>query len=145
MQSPQDSETSIHPRTAADPQGSLAPWSTEDLRAEIARRADAEEAQPLRFHAGTLGELRFRAGDLQRLLEAVPTGIFIRLDLQAPEITMNPAGARMLGSLPTSDTLAKGTSDNVPPVPRFRNGREVPPDELPMQRAIREGVTVSDE
>ncbi|MCE7984971.1 MAG: PAS domain S-box protein [Caldilinea sp. CFX5] len=87
-------------------------------------------------------DLKRRVDELQTLLDVAPIGIFVAHDAECRLITGNPAGASMLGVAPMSNaSKSKATGDPLP----FRvlhGGREVPPDELPMQYAAQHDVTV---
>ncbi len=100
-----------------------------------ARKAADEEVQRLNR------ELNRRLSEMQTLLDAVPIGIAVAHDPACQVITINPAGAAMLG---TSDeeNVSLSRSDAVLPFRVFQHGREVPAAELPMQYAATHNVAI---
>src|SRR5690349_20193718 len=80
---------------------------------------------------------------MQTLLDTLPIGVFIAHDSEARVITGNPAAHRLLRTL--GPNLSKTAEPHDRPM-NFRicqDGVEVPPDELPVQRAAR-GEVVKD-
>lgn len=101
-------------------------------------------------HRRTLAALRDKVDDLQTLLDTLPIGVFIAHDEKCRRITGNRAAARLL-RLPLEANLSKSAKAEDLPL-NFRilsHGREIPTDELPVQRAARgevvEGVEVDHE
>jgi len=87
-------------------------------------------------------DLRHRVEELEALLNALPIGVFIAHDPQCRQITMNPAGAAML-RLPLDANASKSGPDaDRLPFRVLKNGVEVAPEDLPMQRAARTGQAV---
>lgn len=87
-------------------------------------------------------DLRHRVEELEALLNALPVGVFIAHDPLCHQITMNPAGAAML-RLPLGANASKSGPDaDRLPFRVFKNGVEVAPEDLPMQRAARMGQAV---
>jgi len=87
--------------------------------------------------------LRDRGEELQLLLNTIPIGVFIAHDPACTVITCNPAGATMLAVRADINVSksAEGT-DQLPvtlPFKVMRDGFEVAAEDLPMQRAAREG------
>lgn len=87
-------------------------------------------------------EGRARLAELHALLEAAPIGIFLGRGLDCRRMAMNRAGARML-RIPEGVNPSKSGPD-APALPFrvFRDGRELAPEELPMQLAARHGIAV---
>lgn len=83
--------------------------------------------------------------DLRALLDMLPVGVFIAHDPQCHRISGNRAAADLL-RLPMNGNLSKSApSEQVPMNFRIlKNGREIPTDDLPVQRAAR-GETVRSE
>src|SRR5262249_36312279 len=81
-------------------------------------------------------ELRSRVDEMQAILDIVPVGIGIALDPECRRITHNPYLSEVLGV-----PVWKNASLTAPPDERpdsfrvYRDGKEVPPDQLPMQVA----------
>lgn len=137
----------------------LALRTPEDLQREIVARLQAEEAL---LRANTELEARVtertaaleeanaslresqrrekeRADELEAMLRATPTPIWIAEDPQCHRITGNPASCALLG-LPDGSNVS-ATSPNVEPGARgfreFRGDEPIPGDELPVQRAAK--------
>jgi PAS domain S-box-containing protein len=103
------------------------------------RKADEERIRVLN------AELRARVAELETLLDVLPVGVFIGHDPACERITCNAAGSRMLG-LPHAGNPGKtGPAAGALPFRVFRDGVELEPHELPMQKAARLGVDVAAE
>lgn len=96
------------------------------IHTDITERKQTEEA------------LRRRTEELQAVMEAVPTAVFITRDPDAHTITGNRA-AREMVELPPSANISKSAPNEERPTgwQEMRNGLPVPPQDLPMQRAVR--------
>lgn len=90
-------------------------------------------------------ELRGRLEEFEALLRVLPVGIFVAHDPSCAHITMNPAGAAMLRLPVTANSSLSGTPGGSLGFRVLRNGVELTGDELPMQRAAREGIPVTRE
>ncbi len=106
---------------------------------------DAETSQlqdRIRELEGADAESRARLAELHALLEAAPIGIFLGRDPDCRNMVMNRAGARML-RIPDQVNPSKSGPD-APELPFrvFHEGRELTPEELPMQLAARQGIAV---
>lgn len=87
-------------------------------------------------HIGRLnGELHQRVNELQTLLDVLPVGIAVAHDAQCLNMSINPAGAQLLGLAPNANPSKGAPSGDQLPFKVLRNGEEVPVDELPMQYA----------
>lgn len=85
---------------------------------------------------------RQRAAELQSILDTAPIGLAIALDPQGRHIHGNRTNEQMFGLPPGTELSMAGPQ---PPQLRiFQDGRELRPEELPMQRAIR-GETVTEQ
>jgi signal transduction histidine kinase/CheY-like chemotaxis protein/PAS domain-containing protein len=106
---------------------------TESLR-RAERRADAKGR-----------ELAQHAADVQALFDAVPIGIWVAHDPACQRITGNHFADQVFG-VPADGNV----SLSVPPDQRavsfraMREGRELEPEELPLQMATRTGTSVTD-
>ena len=96
-------------------------------------------------HRAEVARLRARVAEFQTLLNVVPIGIGIAEDAASQRIRINGAFARLL-RMPVD----LNASLSAPPAERpvhfrvLRDGRELAPDELPLQRAALTGCHISD-
>ena len=120
----------------------LKPINPEALRASLARIAErrraAEEIDRLNQ------DLERRVTELQTLLEVIPVGIAIALDPACRAIRVNRALARLLRVPPDGNASLSAPAPERPAFKAWRDGRELAPEELPMQRAASQGVEVRD-
>ena len=91
------------------------------------------------------GELARRVRELQAVFDAAPVGINVATDPGCREILGNRALADMLGMATGENVSKSGADADRLPYRVLRDGREVPADDLPMQRAARTGAAVADE
>jgi signal transduction histidine kinase/ActR/RegA family two-component response regulator/PAS domain-containing protein len=119
--------------------GMFVSWLVEGRFAAYARLADAETA------LGRLNrDLEQRVADLQTLLDVIPVGIAIAEDTACASIRVNPALARALRLPPGANASVTAPPDEKPSYRLMRDGRELTPDELPMQTAASQGVSFRD-
>jgi len=85
-------------------------------------------------------QLETQVVELRTLLEVLPIGIAIARDRECRRIDANPALARLMGINPESNASLSAAAGEAPPIEYWVDGRRVPADELPMQRAAREGT-----
>lgn len=90
-------------------------------------------------------ELRHRLEEVQALFEVAPVGIAVAHDAQCTQITGNPAFASLLGIDPQTNASMSGPEAHELPFTLTRNGEPIRSDDLPMQRAAREGVSIREE
>jgi PAS domain S-box-containing protein len=90
-------------------------------------------------------ELNIRIKELQTIFDIAPVGIAVAGDANCDVITANPALARILG-IEAGDNISVNPANarNVP-YKHLKDGRELEPHELPMQRAVREKRTILDD
>jgi signal transduction histidine kinase len=88
--------------------------------------------------------LRRKAEEMETLMETLPIGVFVAHDPECRSITSNAAGHALLRS--SAPNLSKSAPDEARPTHFrvMRNGIELAPEELPVQRAAR-GEQVRDE
>ena len=89
-------------------------------------------------------ELEWRVNELQSILDAVPVGIAIARDAQCHVIRTNRFAQSILTVRPDANVSASGDEAALLPFKLFSNGVEIPPEELPMQRAAASGAPVRD-
>ncbi|MBI3950423.1 MAG: PAS domain-containing protein [Acidobacteria bacterium] len=89
-------------------------------------------------------DLKRRVETLQTLFDVAPVGIAVAHDPECQQITVNPAGAVMLGIRPDGNVSKSAPGGDHLPFKVFRDGKEVPPDELPMQYAAAHDVSFRD-
>jgi PAS domain S-box-containing protein len=87
--------------------------------------------------------LRERAEEIETLVELLPMGVFIAHDPECRRITGNRAGYEMLRQPVGTNLSQSAPAGEKPPFVAQREGRIVPPEELPMQCAAR-GMEVRD-
>lgn len=104
-----------------------------------ARRATEEALQE------ALARERARAAELAAVLDAVPAAVFIAHDPECRQMSGNPAAAELL-RMPPGANLSKTAPETERPMHFrvFRDGKEVAPEDLPVQKAAREGVEIRD-
>ncbi len=106
---------------------------------DITEREEAER----RLRDSQQRELE-RAAVLETVLNAAPTPIFISYDRECRSMTGNPAAFRAVNT-PEGEVVSATAPGDLPrkrTFQEYRDGRPLPPNELPMQIAAREGVEV---
>jgi len=98
---------------------------------DISARQQAEEALKQ-----SEAQERDRGCELQGVLEAVPTAIFMAHGSDARYIIGNPAAYALLRLPPGSNFSKSAPEDERPGYKAIKDGRELPVQDLPMQRAI---------
>jgi PAS domain S-box-containing protein len=115
-------------------QGEIREWF--GTSKDVSRRKNTEEAE-----ARLQQELSRSLQETRTILGTAPIGIAVAHDPEARVITGNPTLHRLLGVEPGENASKTGPSAARLPFRVFdESGREVPPEELPMQRAAREGI-----
>jgi len=99
------------------------------------RKAAAEEVQRLNR------ELNRRLSEMQTLLDTAPIGIAVAHDPECQVITINPAGAAMLGTQDEAN-VSLSRQDARLPFRVYQQGQEVPSEALPMQYAVTHNVSI---
>ncbi|MFN6474542.1 MAG: PAS domain S-box protein [Nostoc sp. SerVER01] len=90
-------------------------------------------------------DLQRRITELQTLLDVIPIGIGIAEDPECQNIKVNPAFAKQLGISPdTNASLSAPLGEKPTNFKIYRQGRELSPEELPMQYSAAHGVEVLD-
>lgn len=102
------------------------------------RRSEHEIAQLNR-------QLTERVQELQTLLEVSPIGISLATDPDCRHIWTNPVLRTLLRLPPEANaSLTPAFAAEQPAYRVYRNGQELTPADMPMQYAIRNGITVRD-
>jgi PAS domain S-box-containing protein len=107
---------------------------TIELRDEIRERKAAEEQVAILNR-----DLQRRLADFQALFEVTPIGIAVSYDPECRRIWINPALAKMMGVAQGQNISKSGPEADSMRFQVLRDGRELSPDELPMQVAGRTG------
>ena len=112
--------------------------ANEEMRHEIAQRETAEN-EVRRLNAS----LQHRLDEMQTLFDLLPVGVGIASNATGEDIRANRALAGML-ALPVEVNASLSAPPGLAPdnFKVFSGGKELKPDELPMQRAIRENRSV---
>ncbi|MFB2892873.1 PAS domain S-box protein [Aerosakkonemataceae cyanobacterium BLCC-F50] len=89
---------------------------------------------------------RTKAEELAALMEITPAAIWIARDVQCHQMTANQTAYRLMQVEPGGVTTATPEDGSYSlPFKQSRNGEEIPPQDLPMQKAIRTRQEVTDE
>jgi PAS domain S-box-containing protein len=89
-------------------------------------------------------QLRERAEEVETLMEGLPVAVFIAHDPEARRITGNRAARALFRTPPAANLSMTAPPEERPPGRLCRDGRDIPPGELPLQRAARTGAEVRD-
>lgn len=83
-------------------------------------------------------ELQRKVADFEALMHAMPVAVAVGLDAESSDIRVNPTFAQMLGVADANQNVSQ-VAPNVPALPfrLVRDGREIPAEELPQQKAAR--------
>lgn len=87
-------------------------------------------------------DLNRRVNELQTLLDVIPIGIGIALEPDCRDIQINPAFSRWLNVPPQVNASTSQPNAEQLPHRVYRQGRELPPQEQPIQYAAAHGVNV---
>jgi signal transduction histidine kinase/ActR/RegA family two-component response regulator len=88
--------------------------------------------------------LHHRVDELEALFDMLPIGLAIADDAECQHIRVNATLARLLDLPHGANASLDAPEGERPGYTVFRSGRELPVDELPLHRAAREGIPVSD-
>lgn len=90
-------------------------------------------------------DLQRRINELQTLFQVIPIGIGIAEDAECKTIRVNPYFAQQLGISPDDNaSLTAATAEKPTTFQVYRDGRELSPEELPMQYSATHGVEILD-
>jgi len=127
--------------------GRTVPVTDEDGRtaAIVITAIDIHDRLEAEHRAAQLNDmLARRVAELSTVLDIVPVGIGIAEDAGCSVIRANPAFARLLGVSP-EDNASPSSPDAALPFRAMVEGVALAPEDLPMQRAAREGRPVVEE
>jgi len=108
--------------------------ATNQRLAQEVRQREQAESEIRRLNES----LQHRVHELQALLDLLPVGIAIAQDPECRDIRTNRAFAEMLGIPQQQNASLSAPAVKSPTFAVLQNGRELQPEELPMQRAVRE-------
>jgi len=83
--------------------------------------------------------LKQQTGELKTVIEMLPVGVAVTQDVEGKTISGNPALYEMLGMRPDEDISKSETLR----FEVFHDANPVPPDQMPMQKALRTKATVN--
>jgi PAS domain S-box-containing protein len=83
--------------------------------------------------------------EFRKLIDTAPIGIAVATDAKCEHIWCNPEFTRMLGTNMGENVSKSSSARDKLSFRMLRNGQQVAVDELPMQRACREGIDILDE
>ena len=121
----------------------LAHEIAERMRVETQHGEAVEREQAARREAeASQRQLEERVEELETLMDLIPIGIYVAHDRECRRITGNRAAGALLSTDPRGNLSrsAPPGEQQVRPHRVLQNGRELSLDELPLQRAAREGT-----
>ena len=121
-----------------DASGNVTGWVT--AISDITDRKQTEETLRQQTRALEIVNQEFR-----KLIDTAPIGIAVATDAEGEHIWCNPELTRMLGTNSGDDVSKSGVAGDKLPFHMLHDGQPVPADDLPMQRACREGIDILDE
>jgi PAS domain S-box-containing protein len=105
---------------------------------DMTERVRAEEREAVLTSA-----LQQRIDDMEMLLRVIPVGIGIADDPGSTSVAVNPAFASLLGVPSESNASMSQANGAKLPFRVMHDGLDVPPHDLPLQRAARTGVAIA--
>ena len=98
-----------------------------------------------RLRRDVAAEVETQKTRLQTVLDTVPVAVWFTYDSEAKNVVGNRYAAQMIRMPETANASLSRPPDEAPQHIRvFQDGRELPPDRLPLRRAVR-GETVNNE
>ncbi len=148
MRSPQELEREIEERKRAEAELRMMQAELEQRVANrTAELAQANEALRLEIAERERAErsLREHIDEIETLMEVMPIAIWRAHDAQCRRITGNRVSYQLLRLPPQRNVSKSAPPEEVPTeYKNFRNGVEMPVEELPLQHAARTGTEVRD-
>ncbi|HEX9960517.1 MAG TPA: PAS domain-containing protein, partial [Pyrinomonadaceae bacterium] len=108
-------------------------WRLFGVNYDITARKESELAIKNLNH-----ELNIRIKELQTIFDIAPVGIAVAGDTNCDVISANPALAAILGIAAGDNISVNPANAGNVPYKHLKDGRELAPHELPMQRAVQE-------
>jgi PAS domain S-box-containing protein len=121
-----------------DSSGNVTGWVS--AISDITDRKQTEEMLRQRTRSLEIVNQEFR-----KLIDTAPIGIAVATDAECEHIWCNPEFTRMLGTDPAQNVSKSASTGDKLPFRMLRNGQQVAADDLPMQRACREGTDILDQ
>jgi PAS domain S-box-containing protein len=121
-----------------DASGNVTGWVS--AISDITDRKQTEEMLRQRTRALEIVNQEFR-----KLIDTAPIGIAVATDAECEHIWCNPEFTRMLGTNIEENVSKSSSAGDKLPFRMLRNGQQVAANDLPMQRACREGIDILDE
>jgi PAS domain S-box-containing protein len=121
-----------------DASGNVTGWVS--AISDITDRKQTEEMLRQRTRALEIVNQEFR-----KLIDTAPIGIAVATDAECEHIWCNPEFTRMLGTNIEENVSKNSSAGDKLPFRMLRNGQQVAANDLPMQRACREGIDILDE
>jgi PAS domain S-box-containing protein len=121
-----------------DASGNVTGWVS--AISDITDRKQTEEMLRQRTRALEIVNQEFR-----KLIDTAPIGIAVATDAECEHIWCNPEFTRMLGTNIEENVSKSSSASDKLPFRMLRNGQQVAANDLPMQRACREGIDILDE
>jgi PAS domain S-box-containing protein len=121
-----------------DAQGNVVGWVS--AITDITDRKQAEEM----LHQQTRS-LEIINQEFRKLIDTAPIGIAVATDPECEQIWCNPELTRMLGTETGQNVSKTSPAAHELSFRMLRNGQQVVAENLPMQRASREGIDILDE
>jgi PAS domain S-box-containing protein len=87
-------------------------------------------------------ELELRITELETIMQVLPIGVSVAYDSKCRVVSGNAAFNEMFGMKTGGNYSRNGDGVHMRPRDIFQNGRRIPPEELPLQRAAAEGKPV---
>lgn len=105
---------------------------------------DRKNAEAARLSLEALRAVRASEARLRAVLEAVPSAVFIAPDPSATRIVPNRFAAELMRVSVSTNVSQSAPAQELIPFRVLRDGVELPPGKMPVQRAAREGTEFRD-
>jgi two-component system, cell cycle sensor histidine kinase and response regulator CckA len=121
-----------------------------DIGAQLGQFMERKWAEDARKQTEVMLHQRTRSLEIvnqefRKLIDTAPIGIAVATDAECEHIWCNPEFTRMLGTDRGQNVSKSASIGDKLPFRISRNGQQVVADDLPMQRACREGIDILDQ